>query len=169
MLVGDLTGLGDRFVGRKIAVVDTALEFRERHHRHFFLRTTVPLLGNGSGYGKPSPVVPGLSPRVGNCRPKAQPRCAIAHRGTTGVKSSCPRAQVDPCCPSGDRVDIKTSGTTNLTDEQRIDWLRLIRSDNVGPRGIMAQTPQDKMARPAHFSAMPHAGIKSKQATFTPS
>jgi DNA processing protein len=39
-------------------------------------------------------------------------------------------------------VDIKTSGTTNLTDEQRIDWLRLIRSDNVGPRGIMAQTPQ---------------------------
>jgi hypothetical protein len=34
--------------------------------------------------------------------------------------------------------------TTHLTDEQRIDWLRLIRSDNVGPRGIMAQTPQDK-------------------------
>jgi len=30
-----------------------------------------------------------------------------------------------------------------LTDEQRLDWLRLIRSDNVGPRGIMAQTPQD--------------------------
>jgi DNA processing protein len=28
-----------------------------------------------------------------------------------------------------------------LTDEQRIDWLRLIRSPNVGPRGIMAQTP----------------------------
>jgi hypothetical protein len=29
-----------------------------------------------------------------------------------------------------------------LTDEQRIDWLRLIRSPNIGPRGIMAQTPQ---------------------------
>ena len=29
-----------------------------------------------------------------------------------------------------------------LTEEQRLDWLRLIRSDNVGPRGIMAQTPQ---------------------------
>jgi hypothetical protein len=28
-----------------------------------------------------------------------------------------------------------------LTDDQRLDWLRLIRSDNVGPRGIMAQTP----------------------------
>jgi hypothetical protein len=39
-------------------------------------------------------------------------------------------------------VDIKTSSTAHLTDDQRIDWLRLIRSDNVGPRGIMAQTPQ---------------------------
>jgi DprA-like N-terminal HHH domain len=29
-----------------------------------------------------------------------------------------------------------------LTDEQRLDWLRLIRSQNVGPRGIMAQAPQ---------------------------
>jgi len=29
-----------------------------------------------------------------------------------------------------------------LTDAQRLDWLQLIRSDNVGPRGIMAQTPQ---------------------------
>jgi len=33
-------------------------------------------------------------------------------------------------------------GGIRLTDEQRIDWLRLIRSQNVGPRGIMAQTPQ---------------------------
>src|SRR5258707_12743738 len=31
-------------------------------------------------------------------------------------------------------MDIKTSNTTHLTDEQRVDWLRLIRSDNVGPR-----------------------------------
>jgi len=31
-------------------------------------------------------------------------------------------------------VDIKTSTTTHLSDAQRIDWLRLIRSDNVGPR-----------------------------------
>jgi hypothetical protein len=29
-----------------------------------------------------------------------------------------------------------------LTDAERLDWLRLIRSDNVGPRGIMAQTPE---------------------------
>ncbi|SHL87132.1 DNA processing protein [Bradyrhizobium lablabi] len=34
----------------------------------------------------------------------------------------------------GDRVDIQTSETTHLTDAERIDWLRLIRSDNVGPR-----------------------------------
>jgi hypothetical protein len=38
-------------------------------------------------------------------------------------------------------MDSKTPGTTHLTDAERIDWLRLIRSDNVGPRGIMAQTP----------------------------
>jgi hypothetical protein len=31
----------------------------------------------------------------------------------------------------------------------------------------MAQTPQDKMARPGHFSGIPHAEIKSKQAVFT--
>jgi hypothetical protein len=43
---------------------------------------------------------------------------------------------------AGGRMDTKTPGTTHLTDAQRIDWLRLIRSDNVGPRGIMAQTPQ---------------------------
>jgi len=40
-------------------------------------------------------------------------------------------------------MDIRTPGSTNLTEAQRIDWLRLIRSDNVGPRGIMAQTPQE--------------------------
>src|ERR1700744_5151136 len=32
-------------------------------------------------------------------------------------------------------VDNSNSpGTAHLTDEQRIDWLRLIRSDRVGPR-----------------------------------
>ena len=36
----------------------------------------------------------------------------------------------------------KTTHGIHLTDEQRLDWLRLIRSQNVGPRGIMAQTPQ---------------------------
>src|SRR6266849_9019802 len=36
--------------------------------------------------------------------------------------------------PAGDSVDIKSSSPTHLSDEQRIDWLRLIRCDNVGPR-----------------------------------
>ena len=31
-------------------------------------------------------------------------------------------------------MDNKTPGTTHLTDAQRIDWLRLIRCDHVGPR-----------------------------------
>ena len=33
-------------------------------------------------------------------------------------------------------------GGQRLTDEQRVDWLRLIRTENVGPRGIRAQMPQ---------------------------
>jgi DNA processing protein len=36
--------------------------------------------------------------------------------------------------PGGGRMDTRTPNTTHLTDEQRLDWLRLIRSDNVGPR-----------------------------------
>jgi hypothetical protein len=47
------------------------------------------------------------------------------------------------------RGSMNNNTSTHLTDEQRIDWLRLIRSDNVGPRGIMAQTPQ---AIPAVYS-----------------
>jgi DNA processing protein len=39
-------------------------------------------------------------------------------------------------------MDTRTPNETELTDAQRVEWLRLIRSDNVGPRGIMAQTPQ---------------------------
>ncbi|HLZ06744.1 MAG TPA: hypothetical protein VKR55_31935 [Bradyrhizobium sp.] len=36
------------------------------------------------------------------------------------------------------------SQPTKLTEAERIDRLRLIRTDNVGPRGIMAQTsPSD--------------------------
>src|SRR3984885_15064730 len=31
-------------------------------------------------------------------------------------------------------MDTRTPSTTHLTDAQRIDWLRLIRSDRVGPR-----------------------------------
>ena len=36
----------------------------------------------------------------------------------------------------------RSPSTTELTDTERLNRLRLIRSDNVGPRGIMAQTPQ---------------------------
>src|SRR4030088_1642378 len=57
-------------------------------------------------------------------------RCAIAHRGMTRAN---PVAHFLRLIHAGS-VDIKTSSTTHLTDEQRIDWLRLIRSDNVGPR-----------------------------------
>jgi DNA processing protein len=39
-------------------------------------------------------------------------------------------------------MDTRTPHTTDITDAERIDRLRLIRSDNIGPHGIMAQTPQ---------------------------
>lgn len=35
-----------------------------------------------------------------------------------------------------------SADNVRLSDEQKLDWLRLIRSENVGPRGILAQTPQ---------------------------
>jgi DNA processing protein len=36
--------------------------------------------------------------------------------------------------PMGSRVDNQTEDTPYLSDTARIDWLRLIRSDNIGPR-----------------------------------
>jgi DNA processing protein len=57
-----------------------------------------------------------------------------SHRPGMTRQTSSPRPSVAPHCRVGASVDIKTSNTTHLTDEQRIDWLRLIRSDNVGPR-----------------------------------
>jgi DNA processing protein len=35
---------------------------------------------------------------------------------------------------TGGSVDIQTQDTAHLSDTTRLDWLRLIRSDNVGPR-----------------------------------
>jgi hypothetical protein len=42
----------------------------------------------------------------------------------------------------------RTPDILRLTDADRQDRLRLIRSDNVGPRGIMAQTPQGAESDP---------------------
>lgn len=36
-----------------------------------------------------------------------------------------------------------------LSREQRLAWLRLIRSETIGPVGIMAQTPREKNPVPA--------------------
>jgi hypothetical protein len=75
-------------------------------------------------------------------------RIRLAYPGMTVVDIAPSRSNPLPrtlqlihSIPRG-RMDTKTPTTTHLTDAQRIDWLRLIRSDNVGPRGIMAQTPQ---------------------------
>src|ERR1700744_5036658 len=47
-------------------------------------------------------------------------------------------------------VDNSNSpGTAHLTDEQRIDWLRLIRSDRVGPHTFRSLINHFGSARPA--------------------
>jgi DNA processing protein len=42
------------------------------------------------------------------------------------------------CEPGGDVADKKGDDGVRLTEEQRLDWLQLIRSDNVGPRTFRA-------------------------------
>jgi hypothetical protein len=39
------------------------------------------------------------------------------------------------------------SKSVQLTDEQRIEWLRLIRSPNIGPRGMRQQTHLESRCR----------------------
>ncbi len=46
-------------------------------------------------------------------------------------------------------MDTRTPSTTHLTDEQRVDWLRLIRSDNVGPRTFRSLINHSGSARTA--------------------
>jgi len=50
--------------------------------------------------------------------------------------------------------DVGDSEDVRLTDEQRIDWLRLIRSDNVGPRTFRALVNHYGSARTA-LAALP--------------
>lgn len=46
---------------------------------------------------------------------------------------------------------LDADASVRLSDEQKLDWLRLIRSENIGPRGIMEQTPQAQSARQDHL------------------
>src|SRR6267154_2410725 len=52
-------------------------------------------------------------------------------------------------------VPLDTKVAVRLTDEQRLDWLRLIRSENVGPRTFGALINQFGGA-PAALAALPH-------------
>ena len=44
---------------------------------------------------------------------------------------------------AGEAAGAVPAGAAVLSDEERLAWLRLIRSDNVGPAGIMAHSPQE--------------------------
>jgi DprA-like N-terminal HHH domain len=71
-----------------------------------------------------------MSPPPRNTRPRPHPDAAC--------RAITPPPWFD--LRGGFAVPNETTGVT-LTDEQRLAWLRLIRSENVGPAGIMAQTP----------------------------
>ncbi|WP_347342473.1 hypothetical protein [Bradyrhizobium brasilense] len=53
----------------------------------------------------------------------------------------------------------RSPSPTKLTDTERLNRLRLIRSDNVGPRGIMAQTPQGHAPNAVHLKGMDDAWV----------
>src|SRR5207248_8543452 len=108
--VDGLQRLRDRRIARKIAGMDTTLEFGERDHRQISSGKDRTGFKERVGIGQAARA----GPSPGNLR--------ISH--TPGLIHSS----------GGERMDQPTPITTHLNDAQRIDWLRLIRSDNVGPR-----------------------------------
>jgi hypothetical protein len=55
--------------------------------------------------------------------------------------SSCPCGSAKADLPGRQRGNVDERTNITFTAEQRLDWLRLIRSENIGPCGIVAQTP----------------------------
>src|SRR3954468_14504356 len=83
-----------------------------------------------------SDIISSIAPRP---RPNAFTRAA--RRGASGPGKRAQRdifidhtLKLSHTHCSGGCMDQRTPGTPHLTEAQRIDWLRLIRSDNVGPR-----------------------------------
>ena len=58
----------------------------------------------------------------------------IATSGASAKSPRCPHPRVEPCCRGRTAWTTATSTHDTATDAERIDWLRLIRSDHVGPR-----------------------------------
>src|SRR3954464_6275346 len=74
-------------------------------------------------------------------RPRPDAFTRAARRGASGPRKRAQRdifidhtLKLSHTHCSGGCMDQRTPGTPHLTEAQRIDWLRLIRSDNVGPR-----------------------------------
>jgi DNA processing protein len=89
---------------------DPALQFGKRHHRHHSPRQ----------FGGDFYEATGDRAREAG----ALPVCL----------KSCHHSGIAQEVRFGGNVDSGTSGMTELSDAIRADWLRLIRSDNVGPR-----------------------------------
>ena len=126
--------LRDRRVSRKLAGSDPALEVGERDHRHFSLAKDRPLLRRAPGSGKRlrASVIPG---RCEASNPESQ-QFPVPHedRRPGMTYPPFPHAASLIHLPSPGAPGHSNARHDELTDAQRLDWLRLIRSDNVGPR-----------------------------------
>src|SRR5580700_4060211 len=58
-------------------------------------------------------------------------------------------------------MDTRTPRTTHLSDAQRTNWLRLNRSDRIGPHGVMAQTPRGSENAPGMTECDSFQGCRS--------
>src|SRR2546422_900377 len=78
---------------------------------------------------------------------------SLSRRGTWAMLTR-PNADATNVRPGGDVTDRGVTDGVRLTDEQRLDWLRLIRSENVGPRTFRALVNHYGGARAA-LAALP--------------
>src|SRR6266571_1438976 len=85
-----------------------------------------------------------------------RPRLHVAFAGSCFAGSTHPTYHLRGWRPQriGDIVSKESAIARVLTDEERIDWLRLIRSENVGPRTFRALIGHCGSARAA-LAALP--------------
>ena len=122
--------LSDRRLGRKLASIDPTLQFGKRYHWLFPPEDDPAAFTERVRKGQAFP-----SESRGTARgPMSKAKPADSAKKRRPINFRCPHPRVESCWPRGNSVEIKTSGPTQLPTPQRIDWLRLIRSDHIGPR-----------------------------------
>jgi DNA processing protein len=92
--------------------------------------------------------------RRGSAQPNDPVWNSSLSRLDTWAMLARPNADATNVQPGGDVTDRGITEGVRLTDEQRLDWLRLIRSENVGPRTFRALVNHYGGARAA-LAALP--------------